>query len=172
MSNNITLQPLGESDIPRLAEIANDKRIADMLRDYFPHPYSQSDAEGYISFVSEQDPLLNLGIFEGDVLVGICGGNALTDVHRYTAEIGYWLGVDAWGRGIASKALALLVAHYYEHTSFVRLQAHVYSNNPASEQVLIKNGFIKEGVCRKYVFKNGTYLDAPLYALLKGEWSC
>ena len=84
MSNNITLQPLGESDIPRLTEIANDKRIADMLRDYFPHPYSQSDAEGYISFVSEQDPLLNLGIFEGDVLVGICGGNALTDVHRYT----------------------------------------------------------------------------------------
>jgi len=171
MSNNITLQPLGVTNIPRLAEIANDKRIADKLRDYFPHPYSQSDAEGYISFVSEQEPILNLGIFEGDVLVGICGGNALTDVHRYTAEIGYWLSVDAWGRGIASKALALLVTHYFEHTSFVRLQAHVFSNNPASEKVLIKNGFIKEGVCRKYVYKNGEFLDAPLYALLKEEWS-
>ena len=85
MSNNITLQPLSESDIPRLAEIANDKRIADMLRDYFPHPYGVSDAEGYISFVSEQDPLLNLGIFEDDVLVGICGGNALTDCLLYTS---------------------------------------------------------------------------------------
>jgi len=141
MSNNITLQPLGVTNIPRLAEIA------------------------------KQEPILNLGIFEGDVLVGICGGNALTDVHRYTAEIGYWLSVDAWGRGIASKALALLVTHYFEHTSFVRLQAHVFSNNPASEKVLIKNGFIKEGVCRKYVYKNGEFLDAPLYALLKEEWS-
>jgi len=47
----------------------------------------------------------------------------------------------------------------------------VYSNNPASEKVLIKNGFIKEGISRKYVYKNGEFLDAPLYALLKEERS-
>ncbi len=166
---SISIRGLSLSDAPRLAEIANDRRIADKLRDYFPHPYRLSDAEGYISFVSEQYPLLNLGIFEGDLLVGICGGNLLTDVHRYTAEVGYWLGVDAWGRGIASKALGLLVTHYFQHTDTIRLQAHVFSNNPASEQVLVKNGFTKEGVCRKYIYKNGVYLDAPLYALLKED---
>jgi RimJ/RimL family protein N-acetyltransferase len=166
---SISIRGLSQSDVSRLAEIANDRRIANMLRDYFPHPYSTSDAEGYISYVSEQDPLLNLGIFEGDLLVGVCGGNLLTDVHRHTTEIGYWLGAEAWGRGIASKALALLVNHYFDHTDTIRLQAHVFSNNPASEQVLIKNGFILEGVCRKHVYKNGVYLDALLYALLKDD---
>lgn len=167
---SITLRTLTVDDIDRLATIANDKRIADTLRDIFPHPYHRSDAEGYISFVMTQDPAMNLGICLDDELVGICGGNALGDVHRFTAEVGYWLGVDYWGLGIASTAVSLLIKHYFNNTSFVRLQANVYSNNPASERVLINNGFVNEGLMRKYVYKNGEFLDTPLYALLKEDW--
>ena len=171
MNPSISLRPLHMEDVDRLTLIANDKRIANTLRDVFPHPYSRSDGKNYISFVQSQVPPLNLGILYEDLLVGICGGNELSDVHRYTAEIGYWLGVDYWGQGIATQALSLLIDHYFNYTEYVRLQANVYSNNPSSNRVLEKNGFTLEGIMRKYIFKNGTFLDASLYALLKEDWN-
>jgi len=167
----ISLRTLTTDDVNRMVTIANDKRIADTLRDIFPHPYRRSDAEGYISFVMSQNPIMNFGICYNDKLVGVCGGNALDDVHKFTAEVGYWLGLDYWGKGIASVAVTQLIEHYFTHTPFIRLQANVFSNNLASERVLIKNGLVKEGIMRKYVYKNGEYLDTPLYALLKEDWS-
>ncbi len=166
----VSIRALSEKDIHRLATIADDKKVADTLRDYFPHPYSQSDAEEYIKFVTSQDPTVNFGIIYNDLLVGICGGIPMSDIHSHCLELGYWLGSDYWGKGIASKAVKLLIDYYFGQKRYSRLHAITFSNNPASQRVLTKNGFQQEGLLREYVYKNGEMLDAPTFSLLKREW--
>jgi ribosomal-protein-alanine N-acetyltransferase len=49
----------------------------------------------------------------------------------------------------------------------VRLEAPVFEWNPASMRVLEKGGFVREGVMRKGVFKDGKIIDAMLYARVR-----
>lgn len=53
--DNVILREWEETDAERLAEIANNKKIYDNLRDYFPHPYSIDDARKYIALQRKSD---------------------------------------------------------------------------------------------------------------------
>ena len=62
LTNNISIRRLSYSDIPRLAAIANNKNVSDNLRDIFPYPYSEKDAESFIKNTLEEDPEGTFGI--------------------------------------------------------------------------------------------------------------
>ncbi len=97
----------------------------------------------------------------------VIGGIGLTlqrDVHRRSAEIGYWLGEPFWGRGIAAEALAAVSEYAFAEHDLVRLFACVYEGNPASARVLEKAGYVCEGRLRKSVTKAAQTLDQFLYA--------
>jgi RimJ/RimL family protein N-acetyltransferase len=91
----------------------------------------------------------------------------MIDVHRMTAEVGYWIAEPFWGRGIASAALGRATMYAYTSLGLERLQAMVFEGNAASVRVLEKNGFEFEGRLRRYVLKDGRLLDAILYARLR-----
>jgi len=71
------------------------------------------------------------------VVDGVVAGNAVSFVRDGTREIGYWLGRQHWGRGIASAAVGLLLAELSERP----LYAVVSSDNAGSVRVLTKHGF-------------------------------
>nr|WP_262908670.1 GNAT family protein [Hymenobacter translucens] len=163
------MRPWQPADTPVLAHHANDAGIAENLRDVFPHPYSPADAEWYIGFVSEPDsPDLHLAIeVDGEA----CGSISVlfqADVYRRSAEIGYWLGRQQWGRGIATAAVQALCSYAFAHFDLVRIYAGVFASNPASKAVLTKAGFELEGRLRNSVTKGGRTMDSLLYARLKG----
>ena len=79
------------------------------------------------------------------------------DIYWKSAEIGYWIGQPFWGQGIAAKAVWLLVDHAFDELAMVRLYAGVFEYNIGSMRVLEKNGFLKEGISKKAVFKNGKF---------------
>lgn len=83
--------------------------------------------------------------------------------------MGYWEGELFRGRSIASAALRGQVRHAFTHTSLVRIYTFVFEWNPASCRVLEKNGFQREAVMRKSVFKDSKLIDCFLYALLKPD---
>ncbi len=157
------------SHIPTLAENANDARIGRFLRDSFPYPYTAGAAKNFI------DAVLNTPgeIFRAIVSEGAAvGGISVTrgrDVYRRSAEIGYWLAPAYWGRGIMTEAVRRICAYTFAETDIVRIYAEVFSPNTASQRVLEKCGFGKEGVKRRSVFKNGEFFDSVVYALLKPE---
>ncbi len=154
----IKLRPFDLSDRKRLAELANNKKIWDNLRDAMPHPYLEKDAENFIAKCLSKNPMTFFAVECDGELVGSIALVPKTDVYRKSAEIGYWIGEPYWGKGIATKAISLIVEFGFKDLDIVRIYTGVYDYNLASQKVLEKNGFQKEAVFKKAVFKMGSFV--------------
>ncbi|MGB5500231.1 MAG: GNAT family protein [Maribacter sp.] len=165
----IKLRPLKAADKFQLAQLANNKKIYDNVRDHFPYPYNEDDAKAFINTTIEEDPKQNFGIeYEGN----ICGAIGLIlqkDVYRKSAEMGYWIGEPYWGKGFATKAIELITEYGFDNLNLLRIYAGVFDFNIASMKVLEKNGFKKEGISRDAVLKNGRIRNEHRYYKLKKE---
>ncbi len=155
------------SDLKALVRNANNRKIWLNLRDRFPHPFTAADARAWIAIrAADTGNPHNFAIeFEGGAIGGI-GMEFFTDVHRLTAEIGYWLGEPFWGRGFATIALRAATEYAFATFALRRIQATVYEWNPASARVLEKAGYELEGCLRDHVVKDGRVGDVLMYAKL------
>lgn len=169
-SGIVVVRDWREADAAELARQANDRRVWLGLRDVFPHPYSIDDARVFIGMAIGMSPRTLLAIeVEGRVAGGI-GYVLRGDVERVSAEVGYWLGCEFWGRGIATTAVRLLTRHAFEaRPELRRLYAMPFATNTASARVLEKAGYRREAVLRQSVVKDGHVLDQFMYAILRDE---
>ncbi|MDR2937283.1 MAG: GNAT family N-acetyltransferase [Rikenellaceae bacterium] len=156
-------------DASSIAEQANNIRIWNCVRDYFPCPYTLNDAEDFLKMVLSRDRLCEFAIKINGKAVGGIGFIPGTDVERISAEVGYWIGEAYWGRGIVTEALRALVGYVFETTEITRLFAPVFDFNAASMRVLEKAGFSKVGVLHRAAVKNGRVIDLHYYELLKDD---
>lgn len=170
MHENLRLKPLTIDDAERLADLADNGNIARFLRDIFPQPYTSQDARQFISFTQSKSPLENFGIFENDIFCGVIGAHPYDDIHRHSAEMGYWLGEPFWNKGITTGAVSLMLDYCFDTVGYKRVQAIAFDSNPSSMRVLQKNHFQKEGIMRQHIYKKGIYYDAHLYAILKEDY--
>ena len=162
-----TIRDWRVSDAESLAKHASNRRVWITLRDRFPHPYTIEDANEFLSGAKTEKSEKNFCIeIDGSAAGGI-GFKLGEDVHRHTAEFGYWLGQEFWGHGIMSEVVPVFVDYCFENFPLNRISAQTYSNNPASARVLEKAGFVLEGRLRKNVFKDGEILDSLVYAKTK-----
>jgi len=160
----ISLRALEDIDASSLAELANNKKIWDNLRDIMPYPYSIENANLFIDLTKKENPQVTFAIeFEGK-LCGVIGLVPQQDVYKKTAEIGYWIGEPFWNKGIATKAVQLITDYAFNELDFVRLHTGVFEYNTASMKVLEKCGFKKEGVFEKAIIKNGKIWDEHRYS--------
>ena len=97
----------------------------------------------------------------------LLGGANLSrfDPLRDVVEVGYWLFVEARGRGVATAAVRAMVDHAFAN-GIVRVEAHVRVGNAASERVLERVGFEREGIKRRLLRHGGVRVDATLFALV------
>jgi RimJ/RimL family protein N-acetyltransferase len=154
-------------DEPSLVRHANNRNVWINVRDTFPHPYTTADARSWIRLATTQG--LN-HVFAIDVegfAVGAIGVRPGEDIHRFSAEIGYWLGEEYWNRGIVTEAVVAIADYAFETLGMVRLYADVFVWNPSSIRVLEKAGFTKEGVLRRSAMKDRQLVDQVLYARVK-----
>lgn len=149
-----------------LVRYADNPRIAENLRERFPHPYTHEDAAEWVSLAVEQDPETNFAIALDDELIGTIGLRLGEDVYRHSAEVGYWVGEPFWGRGIATCAVDEITAWGFGTFGLLRVFAYVFSENAASMCVLENAGFDLEARMRQAVVKNGRVMDQMLYARL------
>jgi RimJ/RimL family protein N-acetyltransferase len=159
------LRPWNEGDAPSLVRHANNYEVWRRLRDRFPHPYTQADAEQWIAFAQQQDPQTRFAI---EVHGEVAGGITLelgSDIERCSAEIGFWLGEAFWGKGITTAAVRALTSHGFEAFNLTRIFAVPFANSSASARVLEKCGYVREGVMRRSAVKEGVVLDQVLYAV-------
>lgn len=163
------LRRLQLGDAKTLPELINNKAIADNLRDALPQPYHKSDAEAFIEATLAEVPPKTFAILYEEELVGITGLKQQTDIHRHTAEIGYWVGQAYWNKGIATAAVAGLADYAFSILKLHRLFAGVMAHNTASAKVLEKCGFTREAVHRQGILKNGTLADELFYARLASD---
>jgi RimJ/RimL family protein N-acetyltransferase len=167
-TERLVLRPWREGDEESLARHANNRNVWINLRDAFPHPYTLADAREWIQrAVSAPQPPHNLAIEHAGEAIGSVGLVPMTDVARFTAEVGYWIGEAFWGRGLATEALRRFTQYAFDNFPFERLEAWVFDANPASGRVLEKAGYEYEATLKRNAFKDGRFHDCHVYARLR-----
>jgi RimJ/RimL family protein N-acetyltransferase len=165
-----TLRPWRIGDKASLARHANNPRVAMHLRERFPQPYTLAAAEAWMAFVAGESPPLNLAIEVAGAAVGGIGLTPGSDIHRVSAEVGYWLGEAFWGRGIATSALQGITNYAFEEFEILnRVFAHVDADHSASIRVLEKAGYRQEGKLRGAAVKRGRIVDQWVFGITRGE---
>jgi RimJ/RimL family protein N-acetyltransferase len=159
-----TLRDWRRGDELSLVRHANNRNVWINLRDRFPHPYTKRDAARWLAYMRSVPPDTHFAIAVDGAAVGAIGFVVQPDVHRISAEIGYWLGEAYWGRGIMTEALRAVTALAFETHGLVRLYAAVFAWNPASMRVLEKCGFEREAVLKNGACKDGRVIDTVLFA--------
>lgn len=141
------------------------------LTNRLPQPYTEASADWWIARVVEHDG--KDGIFRAILVDGKVVGNISveqkTDVYCKGGEIGYMLLRDAWSKGIATEAVRQICALAFEKLSLLRITGAVYAPNLASQRVLEKNGFVREGLQKCAIYKDGKVYDLCLFGKLKGD---
>ena len=162
-----TIREWRPDDAASLAKHANNRRVWLGLRDLFPHPYTIDDANEFLRHATTAQPVTNFCIDIDGFAVGGIGIRIGQDVHRYVAELGFWLGEEFWGHGITTEVVPAFVGYRVEKFPLHRVYAEPYANNAASARVLEKAGFVLEGRLRKNAVKDGQVLDSLLYAKIR-----
>ena len=160
------LRPWREGDEAALAKYANNRNVWINVADAFPHPYTMEDAVAWLESQRDRDPPTEFAIADAEEAIGGIGVRPQRDIHRRSAEVGYWLGEPFWGRGITTHALRAMTEYAFATFDLVRVYATVKEWNPASARVLEKCGFTMEGRLRKGAIKDGKTVDLLLYALV------
>lgn len=164
---DVTLRPWHINDAEELANIANNKNIAQFMADVFPHPYTIENAKTFIAFATSNPSSKIFAIIVDGKPIGSIGLHLQTDILRKNAEIGYWLSELYWGKGIIAKAIPQIVDYGFSNMDIVRIFARIFGTNIASQKVVEKCGFMLEGKYEKTIFKNGDYLNELIYAIRK-----
>jgi ribosomal-protein-alanine N-acetyltransferase len=162
-------------DVARVAEIANDPRVADTVLS-IAMPYEVSHAE---EFWKKQDvwwregkafvfAIAKRGVEGSEGIVGFTGLHVRGADD--SAELGYWLGHAYWNLGYATEAARAICEWGFATRGLHRIFAHHMANNPASGRVMEKLGMQHEGLLREHVKKGSEYRDVHVFGVLKRHW--
>lgn len=162
-----TLRPWLPSDAASLARHANNKNVSRNLTDIFPYPYTLDDARTWIGKQQGVEPARNFAIIIDGEAVGGVGFLVGKDIFYRSAELGYWLGEEFWGRGIVTDAVRAVVKYAFENFDLMHIFAGTFERNVGSRRVLEKAGFELEGRLRMHATKDGETMNDLVYGIVR-----
>lgn len=168
-TERLLLRELVSNDAPSLFGLRSD---AEVMR-YIGRPKAGTlnDAQELIERISN-DRLTNAGItwaleYER-LLIGTIGYYRLKLEH-HRAEVGYMLGSSYWGKGFMGEALEAVVTCGFERFRFHSIEAITDPRNAASNRLLERHGFAREGLFKENYYWNGEFQDSAVYSRLSGK---
>ena len=171
-TDRLVLRPFAPSDAADVQRLAGHREVA-LNTERIPHPYPDGAATAWIetlqpAFDEGREVTLAITLRGSGELVGAVG--LVIDRFHDVAEIGYWISVPYWGKGVATEAARALVSWGFTTLGLERVQAAHFTRNPASGRVLQKIGMRYEGRKRHAMKKWDEYQDVEMYAVLREEW--
>ena len=163
---NIQLRHFKKEDAEGVQRLANHPELAKMIG--LPHPYLLSYAEAWIRSQPEairRGSEYPYAIICDDQLVGTI--TLRIDRSNNIGELGYWIGREYWGKGIATEAARQIIRFGFYELALHKIHASALLRNPGSQRVLEKAGLSREGVRKEHRLLLGVYEDIVLYGLLK-----
>ncbi|KAK6254921.1 hypothetical protein SCA6_016226 [Theobroma cacao] len=156
----ITLRPYELSDVDDFMKWSCDDEVISRTRlRYFT---SREDALNYLKEVVIPRPWCRAICLEGKP-IGFIAFKPCSANEKCRGSISYALGSKYWGKSIVTKAVKMVVPIVFKEFPYVeRVQGLVDVDNKASQRVLEKAGFQKEGTLRKYLILNGKTSDVYL----------
>lgn len=169
-SSEITLRPYEISDVDDFMVYAGDDKVVQSSR--WEKFHSKQEALTFIEESCIPHPYCR-SICLDNRSIGYVRVQPLSGYDRCRAEIGYVLAAKYWGQGIATKASKIAIFEALEKfPDVVRIEGFVEADNKASQRVLEKLGFLKEGLLRKYTYNKGEIKDLVLYSLISPNCYC
>ncbi|EPD53713.1 GNAT family protein [Paenisporosarcina sp. FSL H8-0542] len=168
-TERLVLRELIESDA---LDILNCFSNSDVLRYYGQNPLTSVDQVKQIvrNFSKNYDEKSGIkwGIeMKGtDGIIGTIGLQDWSKGHK-RADISYALFPEHWGKGYATEAVSKVISYGFKELGLMRIGAVVFVENKASNELLTKLGFVKEGTLRNYMYQNDVPFDTDIYSLLK-----
>lgn len=170
-TNRLILRLVEKGDLPSLFEVNRD----DEVFRYSPRESWKTPADGKAWF-SRIMAYRKSGTTIQFVIVLRDGGRPIGTLAVFhfeesvgSAEVGYVLGRDHWGKGLMKEALAAFVEFAFGRLKLKRLEAEFDPRNLASAKVLERVGFSREGLRRRNYFSKGEVTDTGLYGMLSGD---
>ena len=167
----ISIRKWKTTDAKALASALSNRKVMNNLRDGLPYPYTEKDALEYIHFITNSDAndTFAYAIDVDGTAVGSIGAFRQGNIHSRTAELGYYLAEEYWGKGVMTAAVQQLCKKLFNETDILRVFAEPFAYNIGSRKVLEKAGFQFEGILKNNAFKNGQVLDMALYAYTRQD---
>ncbi|XP_010485882.1 PREDICTED: uncharacterized protein LOC104764126 [Camelina sativa] len=165
--SRVNLRPFELKDAHDFLRWAGDDRVTGNLR--WPAFTSEEEALVFIRDVCVPHPWRRSICIDGRS-IGFISIFPETGDDRFKAHIGYGLCHEYWGKGVTTMAVSVAVSQVFNDLPHVfRLQAFVQTQNKASQRVLEKVGFQREGLLRSYTFLKGKIYDVFVYSLLSSD---
>jgi ribosomal-protein-alanine N-acetyltransferase len=92
------------------------------------------------------------------------------DVNRKSAELGFALDPDEWGRGYINQVQEILKFYFFEVMNFNRLYGFTMSHNKGTISSILSSGGVQEGLLRDYYCKDGKFIDAWIYSFIRSDY--
>ena len=181
LSHEVTVRPFRVSDAESLAKHGNDREMWLNGPDVVPFPFTLTDGHEYIKRALDASKWLQSGaswagparplmyaIALNDVAIGSIEFWVGDDIRSRSAHLGYWIGREYWGRGIATEVVRAFVEWVFEmFPKIVRLDAEVHDFNPASGRVLRKVGFEHYTTLKCGIWKDGKLAGLELWGIVR-----
>jgi RimJ/RimL family protein N-acetyltransferase len=168
--DQITLEPLTQSDVPELARLVDDPEIIRFTR--VPSGADETFVLGWIGNYERgwQDGS-RAGFAVRDRDGAFLGFAALVelDLEHHEGELGYMVAPAARGKGVASRAVELLTRWSFDELELLRVELRIDVENTASARVAERSGYQREGVLRNVYFKEGARCDLAVWSRLSQD---
>ncbi|KFN01694.1 N-acetyltransferase [Bacillus clarus] len=166
-TDRLILRELNEGDAPSILHCFSH---TDVLRYYGQNPLQSIDQVKQIMKNFAESYNAKSGIKWGIELKGKKGIIGTIGFHDWSSEhkranISYALFPEQWGNGYATEAISEVLSYGFHTLHLKRIGAIVFLENEASNKLLLKLGFEKEGVLKNYMYQNGIPHDTNVYAL-------
>ncbi len=168
--DDLVLRPWRPADAPEVFAVCQDPEIARWVT--IPQPFGPADAE---AFIETARAMWRDGTGAAFAIVDAATDRLLGAVTRFgpdghQATFGLWLAPEARGRGVGARSLRLVADWTFDTTAAIRLDAFIMVGNEASNRMVERAGFRREGVARAWdLHHDGVPVDCTVFSRIRGD---
>lgn len=164
---DVRLRRLELLDIYILRQWRNNPKIWKWCRQY--DLISEVDQERWFEKQASDPSISMYGVCDQHGhLIGVCGFTSIDLINR-RAEFSLYIAPDKHGNGYGKKALLALFSHGFMNFGLNCIWGETFENNPAIN-LFESIGMKQEGTRRDFYYRDGHFIGAHLYSLLRPEW--
>lgn len=168
----VTLRAYKREDVYLAQQYLNDAETKKYLMPGIPYPITLEEEHRWFDKISAFGDTYNFAIetIDEGKYIGGCGINSI-DWKNSVATVGIFIGdKSCWDKGYGTDAMRVLLKFIFEQMNVNKVKLFVYSFNPRAVKSYEKCGFVKEGVLRQEIFRDGKHYDEYVMGILKEEY--